>query len=158
MKIYEIDKAIENMIDQETGEIADFDAFMELQMERNDKIENMACWYLDLCGDAQKIREQEKVLSERRKVLEHRADSLKNYLDRLCGGEKFTTPKVSLTYRKSKQVEVTEEFINFAKVNCANLLRYKEPEPDKKAIGDLLKNGETLPGAEIIEKISISIK
>ena len=158
MKMYEIDAAIENMIDPETGEIADFDAFMELQMEKNDKIENMACWYLDLCGDAKKIREQEIVLAERRKSLERRAESLKNYLDILCGGEKFTTAKVSLTYRKSRQVEISEEFIEFAKANCTHLLRYKEPEPDKKAIGDLLKSGNVLPGAAICEKMSISIK
>ncbi len=158
MKLYEIDAAIESLIDEETGEIADFEAFLELHMERTSKIENMACWYLDLCGDALKIREQEKILAERRKTLEHRAESLKNYLDKLCGGEKFQTPKVSLNYRKSKQVEITEEFIEFAKANCGYLLRYKEPEADKKAIADMLKNGEILPGAWLTEKTTISIK
>ena len=40
MNLYEIDKAILELVDEETGEIADWDAFEQLQMEREQKIEN----------------------------------------------------------------------------------------------------------------------
>ena len=42
--LYEINEAIMNTIDLETGEITDFDKFEALQMERNEKLENIALW------------------------------------------------------------------------------------------------------------------
>ena len=42
MTIYEIDNRIAELVDPETGELLDYEAFAELQMEREAKIENMA--------------------------------------------------------------------------------------------------------------------
>ena len=42
MKLYEIDEAILNCIDTETGEIIDADQLDKLTMERDTKIENVA--------------------------------------------------------------------------------------------------------------------
>ena len=42
MNIYEIDKAILECVDEETGEILDFDRLEELQMARDEKIENIS--------------------------------------------------------------------------------------------------------------------
>ena len=50
MKLYEIDEAILNCIDTETGEIIDADQLDKLTMERDTKIENVACWIKDLKG------------------------------------------------------------------------------------------------------------
>ena len=44
MNIYEIDNAMFSLIDEETGEIKDFEAFEELQMQKEEKIENAALW------------------------------------------------------------------------------------------------------------------
>lgn len=48
MTIYEIDARMAGLIDPETGELLDYEAFASLQMEREAKIENMALWYKDL--------------------------------------------------------------------------------------------------------------
>ena len=46
--LYEINEEIKNTIDLETGEIVDFEAFEKLQMERTEKLENIALWYKNL--------------------------------------------------------------------------------------------------------------
>ncbi len=56
MTLYEIDKAITDLADPETGEITDFEALDNLQMARDQKIENIACYYKNLvsrCGSHQ---------------------------------------------------------------------------------------------------------
>ena len=46
MKLYEIDQAILNCIDLETGEIIDTEQLDKLTMEREAKLENIACWII----------------------------------------------------------------------------------------------------------------
>ena len=43
MTLYEIDQSIIGLMNED-GEIADLDAFEALQMERDEKIENIALW------------------------------------------------------------------------------------------------------------------
>ena len=72
MSLYHIDQELENLIDHETGEVLDFDAFEALQMARDAKIEGVLCWTKNLAAEAKAIREEEKELAERRKKLEHK--------------------------------------------------------------------------------------
>ena len=48
MNIYEIDNAMFFLVDEETGEIKDYEAFEEMQMIPEEKIENTALWYKNL--------------------------------------------------------------------------------------------------------------
>ena len=64
MNIYEIDSAILACVDSETGEVIDIEKLAELQVERERKIESVACWVKNLTANAQNIREEEKVLAE----------------------------------------------------------------------------------------------
>ena len=52
MKLYEIDEAILNCIDLETGEIIDTEQLDKLTMEREAKLENVACWIKELKAEA----------------------------------------------------------------------------------------------------------
>ena len=52
MTIYEINNAILNCIDMETGEIIDTEQLDKLQMDRDTKFENVACWIKDLKAEA----------------------------------------------------------------------------------------------------------
>ena len=81
MNLYEIDAAITALVDPETGEISDFTKLEELSMARDQKLENVACWYKNLMAEAKAIRDEEKVLAERRQSAERKAESLKRYLD-----------------------------------------------------------------------------
>ena len=158
MNIYEIDNAMFSLIDEETGEIKDYEAFEELQMQREEKIENTALWYKNLVAESKAIREEEKALAERRKSLENKAESLKNFVNRTLNGNKFSTSKVAISYRKSTEVEVDDEFIDYAMKNNSDLLTYKQPEPNKAVIKEMLQGGFDIPHAELVERNNMSIK
>ena len=52
MKLYEINAALEALVDPETGELMDYDAFEALNLARDEKIEGMALWYKDMVAEA----------------------------------------------------------------------------------------------------------
>ena len=58
------------LLNTETGELLDYDAFEQLQMDREHKIENMVCWSKSLDAEAKAIRDEEKELAERRRTME----------------------------------------------------------------------------------------
>ena len=59
LSLYHIDQALEALIDPETGELLDYDAFEQLQMDREHKIENMVCWSKSLDAEAKAIRDED---------------------------------------------------------------------------------------------------
>ena len=158
MNIYEIDNAMFSLIDEETGEIKDYEAFEELQMQKEEKIENTALWYKNLVAESKAIREEEKALAERRKSLENKAENLKNFINRTLDGNKFSTSKVAISYRESTAVEVDDEFIDYAMKNNNDLLTFKRPEPHKTVIKGMLPGGFDIPHAELVERNNMSIK
>lgn len=162
MTLYEIDKnlvkAFEAAIDPETGEILDDDmmaAFEQLQMDRSVKIDNSLCMYKNMVAEAKAIREEEKALADRRRVLENRAENLKKYVERSLAGEKFESARNKVSYRRSTGVEIDVPNV-FALP--AEFLRYKDPEPDKTLITKALKEGHDVPGCALVESISMQIK
>lgn len=161
MKLYEINAALEellNQVDPETGELmCDFDALEELNLAREEKLENLACYIKNLSAEAAAIKAEEENLAARRKTLETSAKSAKEYLASQLNGEKFETARVKIGWRKSSAVQLDDSFLAWAMEND-KFLRYKDPEPDKKAITDALKAGETVPGAELVTNYSMSIK
>lgn len=159
MSIYQIDAAMMELIDEETGEIKDFEAFEQLALDRDNKIENTGRMYKNYKAEAEAIREEEKNLAKRRKVCENNMERLKNLLDYALGGEKYKSAAIVASYRKASSVEVNEdEFLQWAKENAPQYLRYKDPEVSKTEIGNALKNGIEVPFAAIVERMSLSIK
>ena len=159
MTIYEIDNEIMNCIDMETGEVIDTEKLNDLQMERDAKIENVALWIKELKAEAEAIKNEKQALAERQRVAENKAESLKNWLAYVLNGEKFKTAKCSISYRNSESVEVTEEGLEALMRDHEDLLTYKTPEPNKKAIKDAIKNdGLTVAGVQLVQKTSTIIK
>lgn len=162
MKLYEINEELEKLIDPETGEIANIEAFEQLSMERETKLENIALWIKNLDSDAAAIRAEEKALAERRRTMENRADGLKDYLAVMLGeGEKFETPRVKLSWRKSESVKILipeADFITWANAVRSDLLRYNEPELDKTAIKKALQDGEEITAATLLKSNNLQIK
>jgi len=162
MKLYEINGELEKLIDSETGEIANIEAFEQLSMERETKLENIALWIKNLDSDATAIRAEEKALAERRRTMENRADGLKDYLAVMLGdGEKFEAPRVKLSWRKSESVKILipeADFITWANAVRPDLLRYNEPELDKTAIKKALQDGEEITAATLLKSNNLQIK
>ena len=158
MTIYEINEQILNCIDPETGEIIDIDKLNELELERDAKIENVACWIKELKAEAEAIKAEKLALAERQKVAENKAESLKKWLTFALNGEKFKTAKCSVSFRKTESVEVTDEGLSNLMKEHDELLTYKAPEPNKKAIKDALKDGLSVEGVRLECNTSVIIK
>ena len=156
MTLYEIDQAIVSLI-TEDGEIADFEAFEALQVERTQKIENIGCWAKNLNAEAKAIRDEEKALAERRASIENKSERLKNYLSYILKGEKYNSPRLNVTYRKSEAVELDVSDEVFMEVMAGTDYVKLTPSINRKAITDALKAGETLP-AHIAERQNMQIK
>ena len=56
MTIYDIDSAIAALVDPETGELGDYEAFQRLQLAREAKIENLALLYKETRATAEAIK------------------------------------------------------------------------------------------------------
>lgn len=153
MNLYEIDSAIMNCVDMETGEIIDMEALENLQMERDQKIENIGCWIKNLLADAKALKEEKDNLAARQKSAENKVASLKAYLSSYLNGEKFKTAKVAISYRKSDSVDISE-----GAVIPDEYLKYSDPTPDKIGLKAELKAGEKFPGISIVTSSNIQIK
>ena len=150
--LYEINEQIAGLVDPETGEIADFEAFEKLNLDLDTKIKNIALWIVNLRSDAEQLEEQEKKFRDRKTAAKNKAESLKNLLDGFLSGEKRSYPEVVISYRKSEQVTVDDD----AKLDD-RFLRIKT-EIDKAALKDALKHGESIEGARLEVKNNIQIK
>lgn len=158
MSIYDIDAAIVQLIDMETGEISDEQAFDALQMERDTKVENIGLYYKDCLAEAKAIKDEEAALAARRKTVENKAERLKNLLVYALHGEKFSTPRLKVSYRKSQTVELADGFTAWAEKNAPDLLTYSEPKPSKTAVKEAIKAGsvpDDLATIETHENISV---
>lgn len=153
MKLYEIDQAIMDCIDMETGEIINEELLNSLQMERDTKIENVVLWIKELKAEAEALKAEKMAFAERQKVAENKMESLKKWLAYALNGEKFKTVRASVTFRTTDKVEIADIY----KLD-ENYLRYKEPEADKEAIKKAIKAGQEVAGATLVPSTSVIIK
>lgn len=159
MKLYEIENAILECIDMETGEIIDIERLNDLQMKREEKIENVACWIKDLKAEAEAIKAEKMALAERQKAAENKAESLKNWLAYALDGQKFKTARCAVSFRQTESVEVTPEGLeNLMRGGCDELLIYEQPKPNKTAIKAALKDGLNVSGVQLVHNTSTIIK
>jgi len=151
--LYEIDRDIENLIDVETGEVKDYEKFAELQMAKEEKIENTALFIKNLLSDAEQYEKEEKHFEELKRKAKNKAESLKNYLDTFLAGETYKSTKVKISYRKSESINVTD----LSKLKTEFLKEYVL-SADKAAIKLAIKAGEKVDGAELVAKQNIQVK
>lgn len=152
--LYEIDQEILSCVDEETGELIDFERFESLQIERNKKIESVALWIKNLKADALAYKAEKDNFSERQKQAEAKIDRLEKWLTNALEGQKFYTSKCSVSFRKSETVEIE----NIKRIP-AELLRVKTTiEPDKTAIKNALNSGRDINGCKIVKNINVQIK
>lgn len=153
MKLHEIDAAILELIDVETGEILDCEKLDELEAARDVKIENIALYIKNLNAEAAALKAEKEAFAKRQKTAENRAESLKKYLSDCLAGEKFKTTKVNISFRSSESLaieegaEIPEEF-----------LRFKEPEVNKTDLKKAIAEGLVINGVSIVKNQNIQIK
>lgn len=151
--LYEIDAAILSCIDLETGEIIDAEQLHELQMEREQKIENVALWYKNLLSDADQYAAEEAAFKKKKQQAQAQAEKLKDYLRDALQGEKYKSTRVSISFRSSSRV-IVDDVLNLP----TRFVKFADPEPKKTEIMAAIKNGEEVNGAHIESNMSMIIK
>ena len=152
--LYEIDQAILSCIDTETGEVIDPEQLDRLQMERDAKVEGVACWIKNLQADALAFKAEKEAFDKREKAATAKVDQLKKWLAQALYGQKFSTAKCAVSFRKSEAVEIVDEE-SIPKDMMVQTVTFK---PDKKAIKELLKNGQKVNGCCLVENQNVQIK
>lgn len=154
MTLYEIDNAILNTVDQETGEIIDLDGLEMLKMERDKKISNIACWIKNLKAEAEAIKAEKENLAKRQQSCEKKVEQLKYYLAYALNGTKYQDARVSISYRKSETVEVDD----FAIFSLPEEYIKTEKSIKKAELKSALKQGLKFEGCKLVEKNNIQIR
>ena len=159
-KIEEIKTKINNLEDKKnrlyaenssSKEAAKNDA--ELQIAKDEKLENLALWYKDLIAEANALKEEKEAFSAREKAAKNKAESIKNYLSYALNGENFKTTRCVLSFRKSEKT-VIDDIYSIPEI----YLKYAEPKADLTEIKKAIKNGEEIKGAHLEEAQNIQIK
>ena len=160
--LYEIDQAILDCVDEETGEIIDPERLDALQMEREQKLEGVALWIKDLNAEAEAVKAEADKLTARKKALDNRVEAVKAWLLGALAGEKLKTARCNVYQTHSQRLAVADEgkLIEFFQEtnDPEKFLRFRDPELRKDEIKKALKDGYEIPGASLEETESVVIK
>lgn len=129
----------------------------EVGEQLEEKAENIAKLIKTMEIDITGFKEEEKRLSEQRKVLENRVKSLKEYLDsamKATNKLKFKGKLFSFNIQKnSPSVDIVDESLI-----PKTFFKQQEPILDKTSLLSALKEGQTIEGAKIKQTESLRIK
>lgn len=159
--LYEIDQQIMSLVDPETGELSDYEAFQALRMEWEKKVEGMALWVKNLSATIKGIKEEIDNLSARKKALDNQKKRLESYISQILDGQKFSTPRCVVSFRNSTSVQVDNagEAIKWLEQNgFDDCIKYSDPEIRLTEIRELLKDGTPIPGVHLSQKTNVGVK
>ena len=159
MEMYE--NGVDEVVDTETGEVRSLaDVLAELNMSREQKIENTVRYIKNLRADSESARAEASNLVERADRFDKKAEQLESYLlSQLGDCKKMETPLYTVKVRTSKSTccPTDEEAIQRLPEGFWNIKTTVKVSPDKKAIKAALEKGEKLEGCSIVENKRLSI-
>ena len=153
MKLYEINQKILECIDMETGEIIAPEKLKALQMDKHEKLRNIAFVALNAAADVKAYEEQEKKFAARKKAAKATVEWAKATLATELAGKKMKEPEFTISYRKSEAVEIAD-------LNSVpdEFLVPQPPKVDKVGLKEAINGGAVIDGVTIAEKKNIQIK
>lgn len=160
MKLYEINEAIDQVIENsdEYG-VVDGSKLDELEVEKQDKIGNIAKYIKNLNSDISELKNEIDNLKKRMQVKKNKAEWLQNYLtDNIPEGTKIETPQYKISWRKSTRLEVDKNivmasFYESYPEHCS--LSYKL---DKKLLKKDMNSDKVFSGVWLKEYNNINVK
>ena len=164
--IYRLDEQIERAIasayDHDTGEllISEEEMFQQIENIKADfdtLIDSIASDVKNLKAEAADVKDEKMRLAKRQMHLEARAERAKRLLAYLLHGEKWKNGRHNVTYRKSEELVIDDDFVEWASLNAPGLLKL-EPEVRKTDVRNAIKRGTVFEFAHIEQKNNIQIK
>lgn len=155
MNLFEIDAAIDDLFDEETGEISDIEKLEALEMEWEKKVTYIACKAKNAKANAEALKAEKLAMEKRQKAEERIMESCKNFLEKYLDGKKISNEKCSISYRKSVSTEIADDLdLNTLPDDCKKVTI----TANKTAIKEALQNGAIIEGCALVEKNNIQIK
>lgn len=129
--------------------IAVRDTMGAIEAEFNDKALAVSRVILNMDGDIEAVDAEIERLQERKRLMSNRKGQIINYLREnmeASGITKISCPLFTITLAKGRESVIVDD----EKALPDALMRAtSKVEPDKKAIGDLLKSGKDVKGARL---------
>lgn len=155
-EVINAEKRLDDCVDWETGEVSeDYDgAYEELQAVLSCGIETLCKIRANKQARIESLKAEINRLTERKKQEEKRIESLEKFIKSLfdkTGKEKLDAGTFSLSYRKSTQVKVDDDFYN------KDYMRVKEEVDKAKIKADLLAGAE-IAGACLVENKNLQVR
>jgi hypothetical protein len=136
------------------------DTLESLSGELEEKCTNVALFVRNLEATAESIKAAEKQMADRRKAIENKANSIRQYLQvnmQRTGITKIESPYFALTIKKNPPSVVIDD-VEAIPSEFMVTPAPPPPAPDKKAIGEKLKAGEQVPGCHLEQGERLDIK
>lgn len=155
-EVLNAEKRLDDCIDWETGEVSeDYDgAYQDLQSVLSCGIETLCKIRANKQARIESLKAEINRLTEKRRLLEKQVERYERFISGLfdkTGTEKLDAGTFSLSYRKSTQVKVDDDFYN------KDYMRVKE-EVDKAKIKDDLLAGAEIAGACLVENKNLQVR
>lgn len=163
MNLFEINQHLRAIVnngfsaDLETGELL-FDAseLGSLEETKSNKFLAIGKMIKEKEAFAKSIKEQEKSMADRRKLVENEVTRLKEWaLFNMDESDKFEDAQIKVSYSKgSESVDVYD----LTSLDAKYFVEKNTYTPDKKALKEALKSGEFIKGVKLQRKPSVRIK
>ena len=159
-----ISEAVESGISAEDAEQAWFDTLESMEEDIEEKFRNTALYIKNIEAEAAAIKAERDKLAQRERAKNNLVARLKQYLlDGMTRTKrtKVEFPECALSVRNNAEsVRISDEqaFVEWAKANADELLKYKEPEISKTAVKKALQSGQDIPLATLERSQSVIIK
>ncbi len=164
MKLYEIQEAMLETLDiflesdQEEMDRELYDDTMDyLKEELSQKSSSIMKYLCNLHSETDSIKQELERLSKAKKSRERKMESLKGYLVNVMQSlekSKIETDLGTYGLRKSKSVTILDQ----AKIPEEYIRVKEDVSVDKKGLAAVLKSGETVEGAALVENYSLQIR
>ncbi len=160
MRLYEIDYKIREFWDKVTeqdGELTeeDLQTLESLETSKNEKIKAYGVIIRELDGEIAtvdgEIARLKEIAEKKKKSRERLKNALKDFLIN-NDIQKFESPEVNISFRKSVALEVDEN------AKLPETMLKVEWKPNKTAITEFLKKGGHFDGCRLVERNNIQIK
>lgn len=162
MRLYELTEAYQNisaliehgdLTQEEIAQVID-----TLTDSIQEKAGNIALMMQNMDADIEAIKAEEDRLFSRRKALENKKTSLKQYLEdnfKMIGLDKVKTATHTISLQKNPpSVKILDKNL----LPKDYLIHIEEWREDRRAILDAYKNGKEVPGAEILQTEGLRIR
>jgi hypothetical protein len=159
LKLYEISQNYSQLLDM--ADVLDEQTFQDtlqaIEEVLEDKVENIGKLVRCLDADIEAIKTEEKRLAEKRKALENKVASVKEYVQHemeVAGVDKVKRPTLTV----SIQLNPPSVLVKDESLIPSHYMVPVAPKLDKKAVLSFLKEGGEIPGCEIQQQRSIRIR